>query len=106
MQYVFILGHNPRLSAAEILAVLPKAKIIDETSSFLIVESEEFDCSELLSRLGGTVKIGEIIGNQISKRITVEKLKEIHVQTKLNFGVSYYESNLSSLGMEIKKELK
>lgn len=106
MQYVFILGHNPKLSVAEIMAVLPQAKIVAETGSFFIVENEELDCQKLLNQLGGTIKIGTIIGNQISKKITVEKLKQIRTESKLNFGVSYYETKPNNFGMEIKKDLK
>lgn len=106
MMYVFILGHNPKLSVAEIMAVLPKSQKVDETSSFLIIETDEFNCAEVLGRLGGTVKIGKIIGNQISRKVTIEKLKEIKSATKLNFGISYYDSKPDNLGMEIKKELK
>jgi len=108
MQYVFILGHNPKLSVAEILAVLPKAKVIEEASSFLIIEieNEEINCAEVLSRLGGTIKIGKIIGNQISRKVTVEKLKALKRESKLNFGISYYDAKPDNLGMEVKKELK
>jgi len=106
MQYVFILGHNPKLSVAEVLAVLPRAKVVEETSSFLIIDNEEFDCAELLNQLGGTIKIGKIIGTQISKKVTAEKLKELKSKSKLNFGLSYYDAKPDNLGMEIKKELK
>ena len=111
MNYVFILGHNPKLSTAEILAVLPQAKIIDQGSSFLILS---FDAAgddnqyfyRLINRLGGTIKIGEILGSQISRKVTVEKLKQIQKESKLNFGLSYYDCSKDNLGMEIKKELK
>ncbi|MFA6215531.1 MAG: DNA methyltransferase [Patescibacteria group bacterium] len=106
MQYVFILGHNPKLSAAEILAVLPHAKVVAETSTFLILENEEIDCQKILARLGGTIKIGTIIGSQISKKVTIEKLKQIKAENKLNFGISYYDAKPDNFGMEIKKELK
>src|SRR3989344_9306867 len=106
MQYVFILGHNPKLSAAEILAVLPQAKVIKETGSFLVLENEPIDAVAVLARLGGTIKIGEIIANQISKKVTIEKLKQIKQENKLNFGISYYDTKPDNLGMEIKKELK
>ena len=106
MQYVFILGHNPKLSAAEILAVLPQAKVIKETGSFLVLENEPIDAVAVLARLGGTIKIGEIIANQISKKVTIEKLKQIKRENKLNFGISYYDTKPDNLGMEIKKELK
>lgn len=106
MQYVFILGHNPKLSVAEIHSVLPKLKLIEQSGSFLIIENEEFDCAKLLNRLGGTIKIGKIIDKQISRKVTVEKLKELKSESKLNFGISYYDCKPDNFGMEIKKELK
>ncbi len=106
MQYIFILGHNPRLSVAEIFAVLPRAKKIEETGSFLIIENDEISCSEILGRLGGTIKIGKVVDKQISRKITVEKLKELKKENKLKFGISYYDCMPDNLGMETKKELK
>ena len=106
MKYVFILGHNPKLSAAEVLAVLPKAKVVTETSSFLIIENSKIDCEEILKQLGGTIKIGEVVSDGIDTKIIVENLKNIKVENKLNFGLSYYDCPKDDLGMEIKKELK
>jgi len=106
MQYAFILGHNPKLSAAEILAVLPKAKVIKETGSFLILENDKIDCKKILDQLGGTIKIGTIFSQAINKELIVNQLKEARQSGKLNFGLSYYNCQKDKLGMEIKKELK
>ncbi|MBI3291138.1 methyltransferase domain-containing protein [Candidatus Falkowbacteria bacterium] len=106
MGYVFILGHNPKLSAAEVKAVLVKAAVISETGSFLIVESDEFDCRELQKRLGGTIKIGKILADHIDKDAIVDELKKLKKDNKLNFGLSYYDCPKDNLGMEIKKKLR
>ncbi len=106
MKYVFILGHNPKLSTAEVLAVLPQAKVVRETGSFLIVEIEEIDCQKLQHQLGGTIKIGKIISDKIDKNLIVEELKKRKKENKLNFGLSYYNCNKDKLGMEVKTELK
>ncbi|MFA6322128.1 MAG: DNA methyltransferase [Candidatus Buchananbacteria bacterium] len=106
MQYVFILGHNPKLSAAEIMAVLPAAKKVLETNAFLILENEEIDCLATMRRLGGTIKIGRIIGDRVKKEILVQDLLENKPENKLNFGISFYESKPWKLGMEVKAELK
>jgi len=106
MKYVFILGHNPKLSVAEITAVLPQAGLVEETNSFLILESEGLDCRAILRRLGGTIKIGEIIGQRIRQEIIADYLKQLKLSGKLNFGLSYYDCKKNSLGMEVKKELK
>ena len=106
MKYVFILGHNPKLSAAEVLAVLPQAQVVRETGSFLIVENDEVDCQELQNKLGGTIKIGKILADQIDKDLIVETLRQAQGDRKLNFGLSYYNCGQDKLGLEIKKELK
>lgn len=130
MKYVFILGHNPKLSVAEILAVLPKAKVANQSSSFLIVavpsaragEDAKIDCEELMKRMGGSIKIAEVMADKIDKKLIVEELKRIVKLSefdpwskpkaltirigKLNFGLSYYECKKDKLGMEIKGALK
>lgn len=130
MKYVFILGHNPKLSAAEVMAVLPKAKVANLSSSFLIVavpsaragEDAKIDCEELMKRMGGSIKIAEVISEKIDKKLIVEELKRIVKLSefdpwskpkaltirigKLNFGLSYYECKKDKLGMEIKGVLK
>ncbi len=106
LKYIFILGHNPRLSVAEILAVLPKAVIITESSSFLIAENNQLDCHKLLNQLGGTIKIGEVIGEQINPDIIVNQLKPLKSAGKLNFGLSYYDCKKNDLGMKVKRDLR
>ncbi len=108
MKYAFILGRNPKLSAAEIMAVMPAAKKVEETSSFLIVENDEINCEEIMARLGGTIKIGKIINDQRlrDKEIITSDLKNNPRENKLNFGISFYESKPWKLGMEVKGALK
>ena len=106
MRYVFILGHNPKLSIAEVLAVLPQAKVVATGNSFLIVENEKINATELINRLGGTIKIGEVIADKVDKKLMVETLKAAKKDNKLNFGLSYYECPKDKLGMDIKTELK
>ena len=106
MKYVFILGHNPKLSTAEVMAVLPKAKVANLSSSFLIVENTKIDCEELMKRMGGSIKIAEVIAEKIDKKLIIQELKLIKSEGKLNFGLSYYECKKDKLGMEIKGALK
>ena len=105
-QYIFILGNNPELSVTEIKSVYPQISVIKKTDIFLIGSLADFDCQKAIHILGGTIKIGEILGSQISRKVTVEKLKQIQKESKLNFGLSYYDCSKDNLGMEIKKELK
>lgn len=106
MEYVFILGRNTKLSIAEILAVLPEAKVVKKTSSFLILDTKEFDPADTLKQLGGTIKIGSILSPGIDKEIIIDDLKTLKSDGKLKFGLSYYGSKQDKLGMEIKSELR
>ena len=62
MQYFFILGRNPELSLAELRAVLPAGyRVLACSREALIVECTELEVERLMKRLGGTIKIGEIL---------------------------------------------
>lgn len=106
MKYAFILGRNTALSIAEILAVLPEAKVVKKTSPFLILENIEIEPESLIKRLGGTIKIGEVIGETIDPNLIFENLKDKKQDNKLNFGISYYDRQMDKIGMEVKGRLK
>lgn len=106
MKYVFILGHNPQLSAAEVMAVLPSAQIVEQTNAFLIVENEKINAEILQGKLGGTVKIGEVLTEKIEPEIIFERLRAKAQTNKLNFGISYYDCGTDNLGMRVKGLLK
>ncbi len=120
MQYSFILGSHPALAKEEIAAVLPYAKTLAETKDALVVETDTLDPVSLQKRLGGTVKIGQVVG-----RITLERLQSFlsldtlfqHVfgqaERKIVFGFSMYGSfgrafvqTIHNLGQAFKKQLK
>jgi len=83
---------------------------MEETPEFLIIEHGEIDCGKIMSRLGGTIKIGKIIGKleagTKNQELIVNDLKNNPRGNKLNFGVSFYASKPWKLGMEVKGELK
>ncbi|MDD2807566.1 MAG: DNA methyltransferase [Patescibacteria group bacterium] len=107
MKYAFILGHNPQLSVAEILAVLPVAKTIEQSNAFLIIElNDEIEAETLQKKLGGTVKIGKVISEKFTPEAIFEILKNNQQSNKLNFGVSYYDCPKDNLGMKVKGLLK
>jgi len=108
MQYVFILGRNSALSAAEVQAVFPEGQLVAKTDAFLILAlTQEIDCRAVLDHLGGTIKIGQIVALEFSQVIIVEDLKKVDQAGKINFGISFYGLKTDNqVGLEIKKELK
>lgn len=99
MRYFLILGKNPSLSSAEIAAVFKLLKI---SGTFLEVSSEaivfqtvkELEAPRLMLRLGGTVKIGEIIC-ELTKPEPEDIIKVFkpYLAKKIYFGFSFYKSN-------------
>jgi tRNA G10 N-methylase Trm11 len=120
MKYFFILGNNPALSAAEIIAVLGnegQARLL--AGNILILENPATDALKLIKRLGGTIKIG-IISAEVSRHDN-EKIKEAILKIisedreeksgagKYCFGLSFYgKSSLPvfPIGLAVKKILK
>ena len=115
-KYFFILGNHPNISIAEIYSVFGDSFKYDWIRrSVLIVETEnKIKAKELIARLGGTIKIGQILDetksrdrNDLLKLIT--KIKKPEQTGKFKFGFSYYGQKaipLKSLAMEYKKYLK
>jgi tRNA (guanine10-N2)-dimethyltransferase len=120
MKYFFILGNNPTLSTAEISAVFglsaketkfPMGSLVSE--NVLILETKEkINAAQLIKRLGGAIKIGEIKAETDNNREKIlNKAKELLKpgNGKFKFGISYYgknKFNIKPLGMEIKKYLR
>lgn len=102
MKYLFTLGHQPHLSAAEIEAVFQYQnfhthKLSHLQTDFLLIETKEkLDCGELIKVLGGTIKISEKIAGDI-----VKHLIKARPEGKIEFSIVDKKR-----GLEIKKELK
>jgi len=117
MEYFFILGSNPALSIAELLAVFSPAsskKIVGENALILDINEDIFPL-ELIKKLGGTIKIG-ILKDEVKTNNKEELLAKIikfidikKISGKFNYGISYYgnnQYNLKPLAMAIKKYLR
>jgi tRNA G10 N-methylase Trm11 len=104
MKYLFILGNNPELSIAEILNVINVKKILGQSREFLAVESDKFDCIKICKRLGGTIKIGIILGDHPEAGPVLGSASS--VEGKFKYGFSFYGQTQSNIGMKIKKQLK
>lgn len=117
-KYLFVLGNNPELSVAEIGAVLnlKKIKKIDFIPPLLFLSTSlPIKNTALLNKLGGTIKIAEIIEENITKENLISLIvTDLKKQTgKIHFGLSDYSIKnnenfyrLKTTGLEIKKILK
>lgn len=111
MKYFFVLGNHPELSIAEIYTVLSPADRYQLASGVLIVETDDLNANDLIKRLGGTIKIGEI-------KETIVDLGETNVKAAIKkilaaaekpfFGISLYGGahNFTPLALTLKKEIK
>mgnify|MGYP000907430546 CR=1 FL=1 len=118
-KYFFALGTNPDLSLAELTSLFPDNDWYKSGSIVMSDFLEDLQPQELMSVLGGTIKIGEII-KEISlanRRALSEKIKEEafimaekNVTKRFNFGFSFYNKKVPGdffkLGLAIKRELK
>ena len=112
--YIFILGTNPTLSLAEINSVLPDASYEWPKDNLLLVKTNSaLRADELIKRLGGTIKISQLITEikAYAESKILEKMLTALPQTndkKFLFGISDYSHklNILKLGLELKKKLK
>ncbi|HYE59928.1 MAG TPA: DNA methyltransferase [Candidatus Kapabacteria bacterium] len=109
LSYVFQLGREKELSAAEIRAVFSRFHI--PHSSFTVhgtcafVETHEpLDVSLLMNTLGGTVSIGEEIPGDDPVSTIVSHIMTTQPTGKIHFSVS--GSDAPAIAKEVKKELK
>ena len=105
-QYIFILGNNPELSVAEIKSVYPQISVIKKTDIFLIGSLADFDCQKAIHILGGTIKIGQVIGDKLDQELIIKEIVKKKTASKINYGLSFYKTKPTSVGLEIKRKLK
>ena len=112
MKYFFIFGNHPDLSLAEIFGIFGSTiKYLSFSSGALIVEADNLDLVSLNNRLGGTVKMGDIVQlvPDLADRNIKESIKAVlEKATKPFFGISLYGANhdFLKLALSLKKELK
>jgi len=119
----FILGSHPELAISEIRTVLPNVKILLASETVLLLDRVDIPLASLQERLGGTIKIGEILDEyeggdpRVCIETIVEKAKQAQGKNKLTFGLSTYDmgnkktvgrcvSSFKVMGGEIKNRLK
>lgn len=114
MKYFFVLGTNTALSVAELAAALGLEKAELLAPDFLLWEtSTEINAANLITRLGGVIKIGRILaevkneGELLNKVIDLASQKQKQgAAGKFNFGFSDYGAktfNKKDLGLKLKK---
>jgi len=113
MQYLFLLGRQAALSRLEILSVWPKAKIVEDTPLFLILETDEDLPDDFLNKLGGTDRVAVVVGQQPEAwraEDIVEKLTP-PPENKFRIGISVINHlpgrvNIKRLALDVKKLVK
>ena len=105
MKYLFQLGHQPQISAAEITAVLSlhrfTASSLHHRENFLNLETDQqLNCEGLIEILGGTIKIMQKINFANIADYLLTKKSE----GKIHFSLSGPDSR--QLALEAKKTLK
>lgn len=114
MEYFFILGTQPALSAAELHSVLGASRASLLARDFLLWPADrEIAPAKLIAALGGTIKIG-VVRHWSEPAKLLDNLETLAVKRqagqtgKFNFGLSDYGLKPLSrnLGLELKKRLK
>ena len=101
MKYFFALGHQPKLSLAEIKSVLsPLTDFVIKNISrevCIIKTKEKIDLNLMQKKLGGTIKMGEIIQESHGNKILFPELLNVTDKicsnlnnSKIYFGFSLY----------------
>ncbi len=115
--YAFILGSHPKISLAEIASILPEGTLTRHGQVALYSSSTPIDGPSLMYRLGGTVKIVQIVGDFDEERLSEWLFDRIETSSKFHFGFSLYTlstslaknknlKTLHTLGLSLKKEMK
>lgn len=111
MNHFFILGNHQELSAAELSACFnfKKTKFLNEA---FLADLDDFDAKLMIKKLGGTIKIGRLLG-RFSKQEVLKKMSEELLKapktSKFNFGISLYGKsalNFHKIGIDLKKQMK
>jgi len=111
--YWFILGREKLLSAAEIAAVLGFNNVNwNEIDQILKCSTPIVDAAILMGQLGGTIKIGQEIGADLTEEeMMILMARELtKIEGKIHFGISIYGNEsarqVGELGKKVKQRLK
>ncbi|NCN25806.1 hypothetical protein COT94_00200 [Candidatus Falkowbacteria bacterium CG10_big_fil_rev_8_21_14_0_10_37_14] len=111
MKYFLIFGNHPELALAEIYSVLgDNTQYLSFVQGTLIFDTPALDASQLIKRLGGTVKIGQIAGTMqnLASEMPTTLASLLNQAILPFFGISLYGAkfNFLPIALELKKTLK
>ncbi len=106
-KYLFLLGREPDLSLAELSSLFPSLK---KQGIFALVETEK-DILPLIASLGGTIKVGRILAENVTKgdleKICVEGiLPTLQSEKKTRIAIDSFIPGLNNLVFKVKDKLK
>ncbi len=94
MQHFLVFGSHPRLSLAEFRSLKDRLSPPIICGNAAIVQDEDWDGAILMNRLGGTVKLGDIVGSlplaELQPEALVELLSPFLPQRSFDFGMSLF----------------
>jgi len=112
MNHFCILGIHPELSRAEFEEIHPQSET-DLSERALLVESKIWEGERLMNRLGGTVKLGDIISSIPVHSLDATKLADMIEAAprakRVLFGLTMFGSKkirADKLSKDLKRELK
>ena len=115
-KYIFETGHGKGLAKAEIISISSESAILDEVENGFVVENLIPDAPKLLSRMGGIVRICEVLHEGPASmpinfvEWTVSAIKEnVRKGGKIRFGLSMHpkaEKVLKKILINSKENLK
>jgi tRNA G10 N-methylase Trm11 len=116
MRHFLVFGAHPRLSLAEFKAVRPELKSPLLIRHGAIVEDANWDGGRLMERLGGTVKLGDIVASFPIEQLSADHFMEMidaHPRAEqVAFGLSVIggskgaKAKLGRIPLQMKKILK
>lgn len=115
MKHILVFGTHPRLSLAEYRAVSPDIAPPILVGAAAITEDPRWDGGRLMDRLGGTVKLGDVVAEMPVAKLDAEavfKAVQDRLGTNADFGFTTVggteamQKRFAKLPLELKKILK
>lgn len=111
MNYLFVLGRDPELALLELESYFDARnidyRILEYTREIALVSLQKIDFNKVITELGGTVKIAEVLsdsGNLSEIEHSFNKLN-LYIDRKLNYFITNFNSTLDDFVKEVLKEL-